>query len=848
MKKKALLLMLASTVVLTSTSLSTISSMGMTDGVAYAAKSDVKGPNKVSRDGVVVKKGYTLWQNFDWKKKGSSTSLLNKKVHVKYAYKHKNGSLYYSVYNTQDTWLGYINSNGIKLTKGEQGPAIKFGKYVTITNKNYNIYSNFNWRKKSVSADYMTTTLEARYQYKHVNGDTYYSLYDATGEWVGYINGRATQVGNNEFGGAVYYNKYVMFEQNDYSVPVLYSDLAATKIKKMGNDIADKPYLAKYVYAHFNSYYVYSLYDYNGKWVGYTSNGLQVDVGASGKGEPINRQVTVNDQQGTVYQNFNWVMKNELSNLKGKELTAKRYYKHANGNTYYSLFDKANTWQGYVISDAITTNKPKLSGVKDQTLYLSDKPKDAMGDVKAVDYQGKTLPVTIEGQVDVTKAGIYPVTYIATDDQGNDSKKKATITVIDDFSPLFEGVEDVKMLQSTKGFDVKSGVVAKDYEGTVLDYSVEGAVTTGKVGTYILTYKAVDKRKHDTVVKRRVEIVEAGAPVLSGISDRTIKKSEGTFDPLKGIKAVDSSKTELPITVEGAVDMSKSGIYSLTYTATDDLGQSVSEKCQVTVVNDLPPVMNGVEDMQLNISVGLFDAKEGVTATDSDGNAIDYSVTGEVVPTKVGTYTVTYAAVDSLGNKISVKRNIKVVEIVAESVTLDGQGKVRTNETFTLESRVFPADTSNKQLTYTSSNPEVAVVDEQGNVSTFSEGTTVIRATTMNGVVGEKTVVVDNTIVGRMRVNSTVNINGIIKSAGFTFNNQDSETLYVEEVAYSDGGRPSTFSKERMESEGIDTQVQPGSQFNFSVSSKLGWFADKMVISLKVRTASGVEQIFEARP
>jgi len=112
-------------------------------------------------------------------------------------YNHFNGRRYLSLYNNNGTWIGYINENGTKLAEGAQGNYQNYGEYVTINKDNYNIWQNFNWEQRSHSSEYYGETLEARRYYNHFNGARYLSLYDNTGEWIGYINENATRLSDS---------------------------------------------------------------------------------------------------------------------------------------------------------------------------------------------------------------------------------------------------------------------------------------------------------------------------------------------------------------------------------------------------------------------------------------------------------------------------------------------------------------------------------------------------------------------------------------------------------------------------------------------------------------------------
>ncbi|KWZ85978.1 alpha amylase, catalytic domain protein [Heyndrickxia coagulans] len=148
-----------------------------------------------------------------------------------------------------------------KAATPKQGPALQYGKYVTITNKHYAVYQDFNWKKKNVNA--VNKTYLAKVQYHHSNGSTYLSLYDGKGKWAGYINAKAAKTGSGKQGAAIQYGKSVKVTSKNYAV---YQNF---NWKKKNIRAVNKTYLAKYIYYHINGLSYLSLYDNKGKWIGY---------------------------------------------------------------------------------------------------------------------------------------------------------------------------------------------------------------------------------------------------------------------------------------------------------------------------------------------------------------------------------------------------------------------------------------------------------------------------------------------------------------------------------------------------------------------------------------------------
>lgn len=78
--------------------------------------------------------------------------------------------------------------------------------------------------------------------------------------------------------------------------------------------------------------------------------------------------------------------------------------------------------------------------------------------------------------------------------------------------------------------------------------------------------------------------------------------------------------------------------------------------------------------------------------------------------------------------------NIQAINVIATSLTLDNEVlEMYPGDTVELTATVLPDNTTNKVVTWTSSDNEVATVDENGNVTAVSIGSATISATTTDG-------------------------------------------------------------------------------------------------------------------
>ena len=210
-------------------------------------------------------KNYDIWGDFNWKKRNHSSDYYGKVVQARGYYNHYNGSRYLSLYDNKGKWIGYMNEKGSEITNNQAGFYQSYSKYVTIKVKNYDIWGNFNWKKKNHSSDYYGKVLQARGYYEHYNGSRYLSLYDHKGKWIGYMNAKGTSVVSQKQGDYHALGTIVTIKSKNYDIWQNF----IWKKKDTSNKRYHEDLNAKGIYYHFNGSNYLSLYDDKGKWVGY---------------------------------------------------------------------------------------------------------------------------------------------------------------------------------------------------------------------------------------------------------------------------------------------------------------------------------------------------------------------------------------------------------------------------------------------------------------------------------------------------------------------------------------------------------------------------------------------------
>lgn len=183
-------------------------------------------------------------------------------------------------------------------------------------------------------------------------------------------------------GPAVSYNKYVKIQYTWHSVFTNQKQVDDT------TNLVGNTYLAKVIYREKDapSFAFVSLYDGNGKWVGYVSEDAvtaskapaykpaAIKPAAKPQGNAIkyNKYVTVTKKGNAVWSGFDFKTKKTTTDkLYQKTLLAKVKYNHSNGSTYLSLYDNKGKWLGYVNAKAVKVGSGQQGGAISAHRYVT---------------------------------------------------------------------------------------------------------------------------------------------------------------------------------------------------------------------------------------------------------------------------------------------------------------------------------------------------------------------------------------------------------------------------------------------------------------------------------------------
>lgn len=138
------------------------------------------------------------------------------------------------------------------------------------------------------------------------------------------------------------YDKKISISREDEK---LWSNFDFSKYKSTTTGQLGKVYDAKYLYNHNNKYTYLSLYDKDGVWAGYTNINHVKDVNRT----TIDKTVTIKNLNYDFWTSlFFDTKKNQSDSYLNKNLKAKYMYELADGRQYYTVYDSADKFIGYI--------------------------------------------------------------------------------------------------------------------------------------------------------------------------------------------------------------------------------------------------------------------------------------------------------------------------------------------------------------------------------------------------------------------------------------------------------------------------------------------------------------------
>ena len=327
---------------------------------------------------------------------------------------------------------------------------------------------------------------------------------------------------------------------------------------------------------------------------------------------------------------------------------------------------------------------------------------------------------------------------------------------------LTEGESETLAATVTPENAENKSIIWSSNNEAVATVDANGTVIAKRAGTAVITATSTNGKSAGctvTVEKKQIPVTEVRLSESTvGIVEGSTYKLTATVLPENTTDSKNvswSSNNEAVATVDANGNVTAKRAGTAVITATSENGKTAS--CTITVNKKDTNIT--ITEVRLNKSTETLTEGDTTTLTatvlpenTTDSKSVSWSssnsevaavdANGTVTAKSAGTAVITATSTNgkSAGCTVTVSRK----EIPITEISLDKSSATLTEgETTTLVATVLPENTTDsKNVSWSSSNSEVATVDANGTVTAKSAGTAVITATSENGKTASCTVTV----------------------------------------------------------------------------------------------------------
>lgn len=272
-----------------------------------------------------------------------------------------------------------------------------------------------------------------------------------------------------------------------------------------------------------------------------------------------------------------------------------------------------------------------------------------------------------------------------------------------------------------------------------------------------------------TISEGSSKTVSAKVTALKSIKASDLKVKVSTNNKRVATASITKNPTKKAKTGTTSIKISakKAGTAYITVktVATNKSNKYVTKKIKVTVksvpVTSVKATISSTsivkgKTAQISASVLPTNASnKKLTYTSSDSKVATVNSKGLVTGVKAGKATITVKSSNGKTKKFTVTVKESTVPVVTFTLS-DEQKSMKKGDKYTLVAKIAPSNATNKTVTWSSDNTEVATVSDKGEVTAVGAGKAVITAKTSNGKMAACTVnVTENIKVEGITLNAT---------------------------------------------------------------------------------------------
>jgi hypothetical protein len=369
------------------------------------------------------------------------------------------------------------------------------------------------------------------------------------------------------------------------------------------------------------------------------------------------------------------------------------------------------------------------------------------GPLVATDNCPGTVTIVQTDGTGYSSGQIFPVgttiqTYEATDAMGNVSTCSFTITIIDNEKPVITGCPG----NATKITDAGQCTAVHTWTAPTASDNCPGVtlVTTHNPGfafpkgTTTVTYTATDASGNSTTCQFTVTVNDNEFPTITNCPSNIVKNTDpGECDAVvswSGPTITDNCPGLVVTSTHNSGDVFPKGTTTVTYTATDESGNTSTCSFTVTVNDNELPVISGCpSNMVKSTDPGVCTAVVTwtvPTASDNCPGVILTSTHNSGASFPKGTTTVTYTATDMSGNTTTCSFTVTVNDTELPVISACPSNIVKNTD-----AGVCTAVVTWTAPTASDNCPGVTLTSTHNSGASFPKGTTTVTytATDMSG-------------------------------------------------------------------------------------------------------------------
>jgi parallel beta-helix repeat protein len=333
----------------------------------------------------------------------------------------------------------------------------------------------------------------------------------------------------------------------------------------------------------------------------------------------------------------------------------------------------------------------------------------------AVDNIMGQLPdssIETTNNVNTSQIGLYYVTYEVCDTLGNCSVEQRKVYVTEDMTPPVITLFGGQMIEANvnKAF-VDTFFAAYDLaDGDLTDQvRITGNLDVNTLGTYTRMYYVEDAQGLSDQETRQIKVVDGAAPDITLKGDNPFYLEISTTYNEPGYTVSDNywDQSKVVSWTTGALDNTKAGSYTLTYTAKDGSGNEGFVTREIIVWDSMAPMITAIGGDVIEMEVNTQFNDPGLDINDNSAGPFTIVKSGTFYekypngfPTEIGNYIIFYTVYDGSGNKSEILGRVVTVEdiqapvlkLIGDEFVLKTRWETYTDEGYTLSDNYY--DTS----------------------------------------------------------------------------------------------------------------------------------------------------------